>query len=77
MMGMNIGTRDTNNDVRKWVGLSIIPVTIGMMLLWWGMSLYYTRFPTDMPKAALIISLAAVAIACMGVGISLIDKTYA
>lgn len=76
MMGMNVGTQDTNQDIRKWVGISIVPITIGLVLLWFGMNLYYTRFPTDMPKAALILSLAAVAIACMGVSISLIDKTY-
>ena len=76
MLGMNVGTQDTNQDIRKWVGISIVPITIGLVLLWFGMNLYYTRFPTDMPKAALILSLAAVAIACMGVSISLIDKTY-
>jgi hypothetical protein len=76
MMGLNVGTENTNQTIRKYVGLSIVPVIISLILIAIGLKMYYTANPSFLPYAAIILSLLAIGISNISVCISLIQKTY-
>jgi uncharacterized membrane protein YczE len=74
--GISIGDQNTNQTLRKYVGLSIIPVVVSLVLLGIGLKMYFAANPGYLPYAALILSLAAIGASNMAVCISLIDKVY-
>ncbi len=77
MMGVNVGTDNTNQTVRKYVGLSIVPVIISLILIAIGLKMYFTANPGYLPYAAVILSLVAIGVSNISVCIALIQKTYA
>lgn len=74
MMGVNLGDKDTNQTIRKYVGLSIIPVTISLVLISVGLYMYFTANPGFLPYAAIIMSVLAIGVANVAVCVSLIEK---
>jgi hypothetical protein len=76
MMGLNVGTADTNQTIRKYVGLSIVPVIVSLILLAIGLKMYFTANPGYIAYAAVILSIIAIGVSNISVCISLIEKNY-
>ena len=76
LTGLNIGDQNTNQKLRKYVGMSIIPVVISLILLAVGLKMYFAANPGYLPYAALILSLIAIGVSNLSVCISLIEKVY-
>lgn len=76
LLGVNIGDQDTNNDLRKYVAVSVVPVVISLILIGIGLKMYFTQFPQYLPYAAVFLALIAVGVSNMSLCVSLIEKTY-
>ncbi len=74
--GINIGNDNTNQSLRKYVGLSFIPVVFSLIFLGIGMKMYFAANPGYLPYAALILSLIAIGVSQLSVCISLIEKGF-
>jgi hypothetical protein len=76
VLGMNVGTQDTNQSIRKYVAISVVPVTVSLALLAGGLFMYFSQYPAHLPYAAIILALFAIGVSNMAVCISLIEKVY-
>ena len=76
MLGVNVGTQDSNQSIRKYVGIAFVPVIVSLIFLGIGLKMYFTQFPAYLPYAAITLALIAVGISNMSVCISLIEKVY-
>jgi hypothetical protein len=74
LLGINAGSPDTNAEIRKYVGLSSIPIILSLIALAAGFAIYFTRYPQYVVFTAITASLFAIAIASMSLCISLIEK---
>jgi hypothetical protein len=76
LMSLNLGTENTNQGIRKYVGLSIVPVSISLILLAVGLKMYFTANPSYLPYAAVILALLAIGISNISLCVSLIHKEF-
>jgi uncharacterized membrane protein AbrB (regulator of aidB expression) len=74
LLGVNAGSPDTNAEIRKYVGISVVPILISLILIGWGMSMYFSRYPQYVVFTAITASMFAIAIASLSLCIALIEK---
>ena len=74
MLGMNVGSPDTNATIRKYVGISVVPIFASLCALGWGMSIYFSRYPQYVVFTAITAAIFAIAIASLSLCITLIEK---
>ncbi len=76
LLGVNLGNKDTTNDLKKYVAVSFVPVVISLILTGIGLKLYFAQYPTYLPIAAVFIALISLGVSNASLCISLIEKTY-
>jgi hypothetical protein len=74
LLGLNAGSPDTNAEIRKYVGYSVIPILGSLVLIGWGMSVYFSRYPQYVVFTAITAAIFAIGIASLSLCISLIEK---
>ena len=77
LLSFNIGTQDTNQDVRKYVGISLVPNIISLILIGIGMKMILSQFPAYGPTVAIVLAIVAIGISYVALCTSLIEKAYA
>ncbi len=77
LLSFNIGTQDTNQDVRKYVGISLVPNLISLILIGIGTKMILSQFPAYGPMVAIVLSIVAIGISYVALCTSLIEKAYA
>ncbi len=74
LLGVNAGSPDTNSEIRKYVGISAVPILISLVLLGIGCFMYFSRYPQYVVFSAITAAIFAIAIASLSLCISLIEK---
>lgn len=74
LLGVNAGSPDTNSEIRKYVGISVVPILISLILLGVGGYIYFSRYPQYVVFTAITAALFAIAIASLSLCISLLEK---
>ncbi len=76
LLSFNIGTQDTNQDLRKYVGISLVPNFISLILIGIGIKMILSQFPAYGPIVTIVISVIAIGISYVALCTSLIEKAY-
>lgn len=74
LLGINAGSPDTNAEIRKYVGISVVPILISLIFIGIGMSIYFSRYPQYVVFTAITAAMFAIAIASLALCITLIEK---
>jgi hypothetical protein len=74
VLSNNTGTADSNQELRKYVGYSAIPVIISMIILAIGAFLYFSRNPEYIVYFAITAAIFAMGISNLALCVSIIDK---
>ncbi len=74
VLSNNTGTADSNQELRKYVGYSMIPVIISMIILALGCFLYFSRNPEYVVYFAITAAIFAMGISNIALCVSIIDK---
>ena len=77
LLSFNIGTKDTNQDIRKYVGISLVPNLISLALIGIGIKMFLSQFPASGPIVTIVMSVIAIGISYTALSTSLIEKAYA
>jgi hypothetical protein len=77
LLSFNIGTQDTNQDLRKYVGISLVPNIISLILIGIGIKMILSQFPAYGPLVTIVMSVVAIGISYVALCTSLIEKAYA
>lgn len=74
ILSTNVGTPDSNQEIRKYVGISASVIVVSMILLAIGSWIYFSRQPEYVVYFAITASIFAMATASLSLCISMIDK---
>ncbi len=74
LMGYNVGSPDTNSEIRKYVGISLVPILISLICFGIGLAIYFSRYPQYVVFTAITAAIFAIGIASLSLCITLIEK---
>ena len=74
ILSTNVGSPDSNQEIRKYVGISASVIVVSMILLAVGSWIYFSRQPEYVVYFAITASIFAMATAALSLCISMIDK---
>ena len=74
ILSTNVGTPDSNQEIRKYVGISASMIVVSMTLLAIGSWIYFSRQPEYVVYFAITASIFAMATSALSLCISMINK---
>jgi hypothetical protein len=74
VLSTNVGTPDSNQEIRKYVAISAPVIVISMILLAVGSWIYFSRQPEYIVYFAITAAIFAIGMSSFSLCISMIDK---
>lgn len=73
-LSVNVGTPDSNQEIRKYVAISAPVIAGSMLLLAIGSYIYFSRQPEYVVYFGITAAIFAIGISCLSLCISILDK---
>jgi hypothetical protein len=74
ILSTNVGTPDSNQEIRKYVAISAPVIAVSMLLLAIGSWIYFSRQPEYIVYFAITAAIFAIGISSFSLCISMLDK---